>query len=141
MRTDAEKQYPDIVVPRKQSVGGGPSRDTAFRSHPQGSREKELPVLPRDAQQYPVQDHDIDRLDLEDMEEKPVRRPSKLERLTGSTNPRAVPANNVRTERVMVSQCYPVVCDNQGGSMLRWNWGEPVKGNRSRPPGFRLLFP
>ncbi|KAH9220651.1 hypothetical protein DL95DRAFT_329400 [Leptodontidium sp. 2 PMI_412] len=103
-RTDAEKQYPDILVPRKQSVGGGPSRDTAFRSHPQSSKEKELPVLPRDAQQYPVQDHEIDRLDLEpDMEEKPVRRLSKLERLTGSSNPRAVPTGNVRTERVMVN--------------------------------------
>ena len=98
-------------------------------------------MLPRDAQQYPVQDHDIDRLDLEDMEEKPVRRPSKLERLTGSTNPRSVPANNVRTERVMVSQCHPAVCDNHGGSMLRWNWGEPVIGNRSRPPECGLLFP
>jgi len=53
-RTEAEKKYPDIIAPRKPSVGdrpqpstsmAGPSRDTAFRSHPQ-DKEKELPVLP-----------------------------------------------------------------------------------------------
>lgn len=103
-RADAEKQYTDIVVPRNKSVSGGPPRDTAFRSHPTGSREKELPVLPRDAQQYPVQDHEIERLDLEqNMDDRPVRKLSKVERLTGSSSARAAPAGNVRTERVIVS--------------------------------------
>jgi hypothetical protein len=53
-RTEAEKKYPDVIAPRKPSVAdrpqpstsmAGPSRDTAFRSHPQ-DKEKEPPVLP-----------------------------------------------------------------------------------------------
>lgn len=115
---DAEKQYPEVnsrkhsVSDRQQTAAVGPSRDTAFRSHPQSVREKELPVLPRDATQYPVQDYDIERLDLdhsENMDTKPGRRGtlSKLDRLTGASNPptSSVQAgNDIRTERVMVSK-------------------------------------
>ncbi|KAL2063358.1 hypothetical protein VTL71DRAFT_5163 [Oculimacula yallundae] len=91
-------------VSRKQSVTRDPARDAAFRSHPQNYRDKELPVLPRDAQQYPVLDHEIDRLDLEpETQAIPVRRASKLERLTGSSDPRAAPAGNIRTERILVN--------------------------------------
>ncbi|CZT04449.1 uncharacterized protein RCO7_09988 [Rhynchosporium graminicola] len=107
LRTDQEKanqkfrETRDADAFRKQSVGGEPARDTAFRSHPQDFRDKELPGLPRNAQQYPVLDHEIDRLDLEPEAGKPVRRLSKVERLTGSSDPRIV--GNARTERVLVN--------------------------------------
>ena len=57
-RTEAERGHPEVIAPRKGSVSdhspsmAGPSRDTAFRSHPQVT-DKELPVLPADARKAP----------------------------------------------------------------------------------------
>jgi hypothetical protein len=60
-RMEGEKKYPEVIVPRKASVGdrsqpstsmAGPSRDTAFRSHPQ-AKDKELPVLPAETRKAP----------------------------------------------------------------------------------------
>lgn len=55
-RMEGEKKYPEVVAPRQPHPSvidrpqpsnsmAGPSRDTAFRSHPQ-AKEKELPTLP-----------------------------------------------------------------------------------------------
>ncbi|PBP22481.1 hypothetical protein BUE80_DR006699 [Diplocarpon rosae] len=112
---EAEHEYHEVVAPRKQSVGGrqqatveDPSRDAAFRSKPQSAWDKELPVLPRDATRYPVQDREPVQLNLGSIEnlEKPVRRETltKIERLTGSSNPPVKwgqAANEIRAERVM----------------------------------------
>ncbi|TVY33084.1 Uncharacterized protein LSUB1_G007596 [Lachnellula subtilissima] len=67
----------------------GLSRDTAFRSHPQPAMEKELPILPTEA------NRPSDYLDSDSAEEtaiKPVRRETltKAERLTGQTLPAQV---------------------------------------------------
>lgn len=118
-RVEAEKKYPEVIVPRKTSANrtpetspstATPSKETAFRSHPQNLRDKELPNLPRSS------DHDFDDLDTEEaIDTKPVRRGtlSKIEQLTGHKAP--IPAasmprtdKGIRTERVKVnSKCFP----------------------------------
>ncbi|CZR55455.1 uncharacterized protein PAC_05343 [Phialocephala subalpina] len=112
-RVDAEKQYPEVVVPRKTSVSrtkqvpadaASPSRETAFRSHPQAV-DKELPTLPRDSQRYPAELDD-------ETDAKPVRRGtlSKIEQLTGHKAPmppiatsKPEKGRDIRTERVKVN--------------------------------------
>jgi hypothetical protein len=95
-RTDAEKTYQE-VAPRRPSADkgkapmGAPSRGTAFGSHPQAAREKDLPSVPKAggrAPQYP-EDLDID----DELDEKPLRRGNsrKIEQLTGQTAPAHVP--------------------------------------------------
>jgi hypothetical protein len=60
-RMEGEKKYPEVIAPRRPSVSdrsqpsttiAGPSRDTAFRSHPQVNDE-ELSVLPVDTRKAP----------------------------------------------------------------------------------------
>jgi hypothetical protein len=118
-RAEAEKQFPDVVAPRRGSItdrqaagsGAGPSRDTAFRSHPQVVRDKELPVLPKEAQQTSAASTSRGRPEpLDEMDhDVPVRggKLSKLERLTGEKAPQQTPrsqgGNDIRTERVTVN--------------------------------------
>ncbi|PBP20789.1 hypothetical protein BUE80_DR008114 [Diplocarpon rosae] len=114
---EAEHQYHEVVAPRNQPMGGrqqataeDPSRDAAFRSKSESAWEKELPVLPRDATRYPVQDREMGQLDLASMKtiEKPLRREksTKIERLTGSSNPPVKwgqAGSDIRAERVMAN--------------------------------------
>jgi hypothetical protein len=118
-RAEAEKQFPDVVAPRRGSIsdrqatvpGAGPSRDTAFRSHPQVVKDKELPVLPKEAQQTSGPSTSRGRPEpLDEMDhDVPVRggKLSKLERLTGEKAPQQTPrsqgGNDIRTERVTVN--------------------------------------
>ncbi|TVY18357.1 Uncharacterized protein LARI1_G004436 [Lachnellula arida] len=93
-RMEAEEQYQEVTHRRPSTSNaepndGGPSRDTAFRSHPQPAVDKELPTLPTEASRP------SDYLDSDSAEEtdiKPVRREtlSKTERLTGQTLPAQV---------------------------------------------------
>lgn len=112
-RVEAERKYPEVIVPRKVSSGKTPetspsvttpSKETAFRSHPQYLKDKELPNLPRSSNQD-LEDFDSD----EPLDAKPVRRGtlSKIEQLTGHKAP--IPATSIsktakgiRTERVKV---------------------------------------
>ncbi|KAH6669570.1 hypothetical protein B0J14DRAFT_672588 [Halenospora varia] len=88
-RVEAEEKYQE-VTPRRPSVdqqASGPSRDTAFRSHPRSvSVDKELPTLPQEPRHNPEY---LDSDTAGDMDPKPVRRGtlSKLERLTGRKVP------------------------------------------------------
>jgi hypothetical protein len=93
-RMEAENQYQE-VTPRRPSISnpepivGRPSRDTAFRSHPQSAKDKELPTLPPEASK--PSDY-LDSDSAEDMDIKPVRRGtlSKAERLMGQALPAQV---------------------------------------------------
>ncbi|KAF4637463.1 hypothetical protein G7Y89_g621 [Cudoniella acicularis] len=107
-RVDAEKQFQE-VTPRRPSVADqqspGPSKDTAFRSHPQVSVDKELPSLPPEARQtgeYLAHSSEFDS--VEDMDPKPVRRGtlSKIERLTGQKVPSQSPTQAGRDQRSRV---------------------------------------
>ncbi|KAJ5037476.1 uncharacterized protein L3040_007650 [Drepanopeziza brunnea f. sp. 'multigermtubi'] len=111
-RLEAEEQYPTIAATRKQSFDSRqqPATGRPARNHSQSIIDKELPVLPRDAAQNPAQDNEINLLDFDSFEKtgKPVRNGtlSKLERLTGSSNPpvRTVPAgDDIRAKRVVVN--------------------------------------
>lgn len=90
-RVEAEKKYQE-VTPRRPSisnpepVGASPSRSTAFRSHPQSIKDKELPILPPEANK--PSDY-LDSDSAEEMDIQPVRRATltKLERLTGQKLP------------------------------------------------------
>ncbi|KAI9047748.1 hypothetical protein LZ554_008458 [Drepanopeziza brunnea f. sp. 'monogermtubi'] len=115
-RLEAEEQYPEIAATRKQSFDSRqqPATGRPARNHSQSIIDKELPVLPRDAAQHPAQDHENTQLDFDSFEKtsKPVRNGtlSKLERLTGSSNPpvRTVPAgNDIRAKRVVVNGDVP----------------------------------
>ena len=100
-RTEAERQYQDVQqrghsVDDQPWIGNsnhrtarevGPSRETAFRSHPQNYAEKELPPSP--GYQGLRQPEDVDSASEEEIyPERPVRRGtlSKIERLTGQRN-------------------------------------------------------
>lgn len=116
-RVEAERKYPEVIVPRKTSSNrtpetspstATPSKETAFRSHPQNLRDKELPKLPGSS------DQDFDDLYSDEaIDNKPVRRGtlSKIEQLTGHKAP--IPATSmqrtdkgIRTERVKVSSTF-----------------------------------
>ena len=103
-RADGEKMFQD-VAPRRPSADirqqenisvVGPSRGTAFGSHPQTGRDKELPSAPNTGglgPQYPIDPESND----DDLDERPIRRGSsrKIEQLTGhkaeAQAPRSIP--------------------------------------------------
>ncbi|KUJ24388.1 uncharacterized protein LY89DRAFT_776516 [Mollisia scopiformis] len=134
-RVEAEKKYPEVIVPRKTSVSKTqettasatrPSKETAFRSHPQTIKEKELPTLPGDS----GQDEDIYNDD--EVDAKPVRRGtlSKIEQLTGHKAPipaASMPKNDkgIRTERVKVNGVHfnvsPTISDGPTDDVPRQN--------------------
>lgn len=117
-RTEVEKQYPEVIAPSRQftsdraSLEPGPSRDTAFGSHPQVvQKDKELPVLPQEARQAPanIAGHGNFR-SLDEMDHVPVRRGtlSKMERLTGQkfspqTSRNTQLGNDIKNELVTVN--------------------------------------
>jgi hypothetical protein len=113
-RLEAESKSQE-VTPRRPSISnpepitGGPSRDTAFRSHPQPAKDKELPTIPPEAQK-PTDYLDTDS--AEEMEIKPVRRGtlSKVERLTGQK----VPAQVARSIQPARPELVPVNGANYG---------------------------
>jgi hypothetical protein len=62
-RMEGEQMYQEVIAPRQAQLAvsdrpqpsssmAGPSRDTAFRSHPQ-VKEKELPTIPLESSQAP----------------------------------------------------------------------------------------
>ena len=94
-RMEAENQYQEVTHRRPsisdpEPIVGGPSRDTAFRSHPQPAKDKELPTLPPEASKP------SDYLDSDSAEEMDIKPPvrrgtlSKAERLMGQTLPAQV---------------------------------------------------
>ncbi|KAK6583402.1 hypothetical protein PZA11_004478 [Diplocarpon coronariae] len=117
-RREAEHGYHEVVAPQKQALGGRPQatvedppRDAAFRSDHQSPRDRGLSVRPRDAPGYHVQHDETTRLDLDSTEttEKPVRRGtlSKIERLTGSSNPPVKwgqAGSDIRAEQAVVDE-------------------------------------
>ncbi|KAE9368536.1 hypothetical protein N431DRAFT_382056 [Stipitochalara longipes BDJ] len=150
-RIEGEKKYPDVIAPRQphppssdhsQAVAG-PSRDTAFRSHPQAA-EKELPRItledgkaPSDALGY---------LD-DETENKPVRRGTlkKIEQLTGEKQPlqnsrSARPGEEIRTEVVTVNGTQYAVTPTIGGPTQSAPRSEAQAAAR-QPPTARHLLP
>lgn len=94
-RSSAEKQYQEVTAPRRPSVndsfqqiatGASPPRGTAFSSHPQISKDKQLPSLPQEALTFaePIGDNGNVGVDA-----KPTRRGDsrKIEQLTGAQAP------------------------------------------------------
>jgi hypothetical protein len=102
-RNDAEAKYQDIS-PRRPSVSNQQdnsiSRDLADRNHRQISVDRDVPVSP--VEQSRALEYDSDDIDT-----KPVRRPSKLERLAGQRLPtesvQPEPATVQATETVKVN--------------------------------------
>jgi hypothetical protein len=131
-RADAEKQYQE-VAPRRPSVGdrqqpmpalAGPSKGTAFGSHPQVSKDKELPALPSESRHTAPEYPDLDLDSADEMDGKPGRRGSvnKAENFFGQKVPGTAaklsqPSKEIRTELVTVNGIqYAVPPSTSGGN-------------------------
>lgn len=107
LRVEAENQYPAVVIPKESVIeqeNEGTSREAAFRSHPKGSLDKELPPSPAESAEQ------LDSYSSDDMGTKPVRRKtlSKVQQLTGQNFSQGAlksiqPGNDRATESVKVN--------------------------------------
>ncbi len=114
-QVEAETQYPQVTL-RRPSISdrhqpysntAGPSRDTAFRSHPQAIPDQELPIFSNEVTRAPANNRDVAYID--DINPKPQRRGtlSKSEKMTGEKLPfhtsRSMdPQNDVQAKLVTV---------------------------------------
>ncbi|TVY64340.1 Uncharacterized protein LSUE1_G008661, partial [Lachnellula suecica] len=132
-RVEAENKYQE-VTPRRPSISNpepivrSPSRDKAFRSHPQPAKDKELPVLPKEAQK--PSDY-LDSDSAEEVDVKPVRRGglSKIERLTGQKMPTPI-SKSIQPARPETA--------NMNGSKFGSTTEETVRQNGAHHAGHHL---